>query len=109
MHILRSKAVPPPWQVAWPASRAERFVRRCGRPALAPESLEALRVAGADLSPTEWEEVRQLADQNGMEPLVFKHLAQADLLAAAPPAVVATLKASYCATLLTNRRFQREL
>jgi len=109
MQILGRRAHPAPWQADQASTRAEQFLRRCGRRALAPEALAALHGAGAALSSAEWEEVRHLAQVNGMEPLVFKHTAKADLLALPPPRVVAELKAAYCATLLGNRRFQRAL
>src|SRR5262249_10233426 len=107
MQILRRRANPPPWEVEQAASLAERFLRRCGRRALAPEALAALQAAGAALSSADWEEVGRVAQVHGMQSLLFKHTAQADLLSAPPPAVVATLKTAYCATLLGNRRFQR--
>lgn len=81
----------------------------CGHGSLTASQVSALTDAGQRLSPSEWEQVRQRARHHRLSPLVFKHTAEAGLLAVMPAAVREALKAEYCATLVANRALQIEL
>lgn len=85
------------------------LLRRCGRRALTPDGLDALREVAALCHGHDWDDVLGLARQHGLASLVFKHLAQAGLLPVVPTHIAAELRSAYCATLVTNRRLEIEL
>lgn len=84
------------------------LIRQCGRHELPLDGRVRLRALAARLGPTDWDAVPRLARQHGLGPLVFKHLAEADLLADVPAGAVAELREAYCAALVTNRRLEIE-
>lgn len=87
----------------------ERFLWRCGRGILTAPQILALKAAGEQLTPGEWEQVALLAHPHRMGSLVFKHAAQADLLSVMPESVREKLKAAFCSAIVVNRTLQIEL
>lgn len=84
------------------------LIRQCGRRELSCDGLAALRARAAGFGSADWDGVARLARLHGLEPLVFEHLARAELLADVPAGVVAALRSAYCAALVTNRRLEIE-
>lgn len=95
-------------QTGTSAGHALALMRQCGRRELPPDGRAGLRALAASFGPTAWDNVPGLARQHGLGPLVFKHLAETELLEGIPAGVVAELRAAYCAALVTNRRLEIE-
>jgi hypothetical protein len=92
-----------------PSSRAYSFLLACCRQTLTPLALSELRTAGMELDGSGWHAVVSMALSHGMAPLVFTHVAHAELLPSMPEETARRLKESYIQTLVTNRRMQKEL
>jgi hypothetical protein len=86
-----------------------RFLWRCGHDTLAAPALLALEETARQFDESDWLALCAMANRERMGPLVFWHLASANLLTSLPPEAVSDLKRQYCVSLVRNRVLWSEL
>lgn len=88
------------------ASAEERLLWRCARVRVDAGDLAEIARIGADLDQTGWERVVALAQANGVENLLFTHIASAGLLDQVPGALVGRMRQWYGEVAIYTRRLE---
>jgi hypothetical protein len=88
---------------------AYAFLRTCARVHPSEADYERMREIAGRLDEAGWEMVLAIAENDGMQPLVFQHAADAGLLAHMPPIIADLLAHAYRITWIYNRRLRGEL
>ncbi|HEX9037180.1 MAG TPA: nucleotidyltransferase family protein [Ktedonobacterales bacterium] len=91
------------------AAPVERLLWLCSRVSLSAAELMDVTRTGEELTNDDWKRIAALAGANGVETLLFTHIAAAGLLDRVPPAIVARMRQRYGEVAIGGRRLEMAL